>query len=488
MQYVCGWNSGKRHVKIYYSACAKTKLLMEEISCANVYLCEDCKARIGVVENVKEDAPPMKKLRNETTTCCQACFGLSDRLQDITDQIEATYFSSGFQAVSTFLLCISVRSSPLLVYQSAVWYHYQEEDGYQLLNTSPPNITSLKNFIKVNLIEQLEKKLILRHSADSPFEITVSIDTVASKEVTTLLQCLQDKQQAVVRKKKSSQFSLQRITNLLSTATAADFQQSGLYPPPVFTTSCNCVVTFYHQPIFIGGRYNKYSRELSQSPWLIDGVKKTEYSVQELIVPFIQQKFSCKDIKFSSSGREDSDVRMLGNGRPFLLEIIEPKVGSAGFTSDGLAEVEQTINQNSHDLIKVRTLQLIDKDKTVAIKYGEENKRKVYSALIVTEKPITTDQLHCLNDTKELTILQKTPIRVLHRRPLLTRQRIIHSMNTQYINEQHFLLHLCTSAGTYVKEFVHGDFGRTVPNLCSILKQQVDIINLDVEEIEMEWP
>ena len=61
-------------------------------------------------------------------------------------------------------------------------------------------------------------------------------------------------------------------------------------------------------------------------------------------------------------------------------------------------------------------------------------------------------------------------------------------MSTQYINEQHFLLHLCTSAGTYIKEFIHSDFGRTVPNLCDILRQQVDIINLDVEEVEMEWP
>lgn len=44
-----------------------------------------------------------------------------------------------------------------------------------------------------------------------------------------------------------------------------------------------------------------------------------------------------------------------------------------------------------------------------------------------------------------------------------------------------FKLSLCTQAGTYVKEFVHGDFGRTTPNLCSILNCDVDIIALDVE-------
>lgn len=457
--------------------------------CTDVHLCEDCKARIGIVEKIEDEMPPQKKLRSETTTCCQACFGLSERLQELESQVEATYTSSSFKAVDTFLLCISIRSSALLVYQQAVWHYYQKEDRYQLLDSSPPNIASLKNFIKTRLIQQLEEKLQLKHLGDSPFEITVAIDTELPEQVNALLQSLQNKQQTVVRKKRSvNQFSLQHITSLLSTATATDFQQSGLCPPPVFATSCNIKVTLYHQPLFVGGRYNKYSRELSQTPWIIDGVKKTKHSVQELIVPAMQQKFSCKEIKFSSSGREDSDVRMLGNGRPFLLEIIEPTVGSAGFTSDSLAEVEQTINQNSYDLIKVRRLQLIDKDRTIAIKHGEETKKKLYSALITTKEPITTDQLDCLNDTKELVISQKTPIRVLHRRPLLTRQRIVHSMDTQYINERHFLLHLSTSAGTYVKEFVHSDFGRTVPNLCSILGQQVDIINLDVEEVEMEWP
>ena len=131
----------------------KSKYYMDEEvdSAASVCLCEDCKARIGIIEIMKDDAPPPKKLRNETTTCCQACFGLSDRLQEIADQVEATYISSGFQTVSTFILCISVRSSALIVYQQAVWEHYQKEDGYQLMNSSPPNIASLKNFIKISI-------------------------------------------------------------------------------------------------------------------------------------------------------------------------------------------------------------------------------------------------------------------------------------------------------------------------------------------------
>lgn len=34
---------------------------------------------------------------------------------------------------------------------------------------------------------------------------------------------------------------------------------------------------------------------------------------------------------------------------------------------------------------------------------------------------------------------------------------------------------------SYVKEFVHGDFGRTKPNLGDLLNSETDILQLDVE-------
>ena len=76
-------------------------------------------------------------------------------------------------------------------------------------------------------------------------------------------------------------------------------------------------------------------------------------------------------------------------------------------------------------------------------------------------------------------------------RPNSVRARTVYNMkvdfdienNEQLLISKEFLfkLTLCTQAGTYVKEFVHGDFGRTSPNLCSILNCDVDIIALDVE-------
>lgn len=45
----------------------------------------------------------------------------------------------------------------------------------------------------------------------------------------------------------------------------------------------------------------------------------------------------------------------------------------------------------------------------------------------------------------------------------------------------YFRLELNTQAGTYIKEFVHGDFGRTQPSLGDLLGSvNVDILALDV--------
>ena len=36
------------------------------------------------------------------------------------------------------------------------------------------------------------------------------------------------------------------------------------------------------------------------------------------------------------------------------------------------------------------------------------------------------------------------------------------------------------AAGTYIKEFIHGDLDRTLPNLGTLLDTDADIIQLDV--------
>lgn len=68
------------------------------------------------------------------------------------------------------------------------------------------------------------------------------------------------------------------------------------------------------------------------------------------------------------------------------------------------------------------------RDELVHIKTGEENKRKFYRALCILKEPATVETMQKLDIPNGFIVQQPTPLRVLHRRPLLTRPRQIHSV------------------------------------------------------------
>lgn len=86
-------------------------------------------------------------------------------------------------------------------------------------------------------------------------------------------------------------------------------------------------ITLQGPTIFVAGRYRKMSRVLCQSPWVLQGKRIMEECVSELIVDQVAPFFGVlpESVVFSSSGREDVDVRCLGNGRPFALEIADSR-------------------------------------------------------------------------------------------------------------------------------------------------------------------
>ncbi|XP_068135707.1 tRNA pseudouridine synthase Pus10 isoform X1 [Hyperolius riggenbachi] len=286
-------------------------------------------------------------------------------------------------------------------------------------------------------------------------------------------------------KNKQSIFTRMAVIKALDKIRDDDFRLQFPWPPTSPKTLCDLVdIQCSHAPVFVAGRYNKYSRTLPQTPWVIEGERKMESSVEELITEQLMALFKADSFNFSSSGREDVDVRTLGRGRPFAVELLNPH--KVEFTKQDMKDLQEKINRS--DKIKVRDLQIVTREAISHMKEGEEEKTKCYSALLWTEKAILKEDLEILDNAKELEIVQKTPLRVLHRRPLAGRLRLIHTMRTEYVDEHHFRLYLKTQAGTYIKEFVHGDFGRTVPNIGSLMKTTADILELDVESVDVDWP
>jgi tRNA pseudouridine synthase 10 len=258
-------------------------------------------------------------------------------------------------------------------------------------------------------------------------------------------------------------------------------------------TRCTCAMVPWHRPSYLGGRYLKWARGVPQSPWFADGGVVGEGSVQQSLEKFVVQSYRADGCKLNSAGREDMDVRMLGGGRPFILEVHNPRRPSA-FESDEERKAMETSLANEDDgVVTAVNVHPVDRAQYVKMHEGSAEKRKTYTAVCWADKFLTESDLKTLSRTAaELTIQQKTPTRVLHRRTSSTRPRVIHACEAYFLDEKtktskFFILELTAQAGTYVKEFVHGDFGRTSPSVCEILQREADILQLDVTDIVMEF-
>ena len=170
---------------------------------------------------------------------------------------------------------------------------------------------------------------------------------------------------------------------------------------------------------------------------------------------------------------------MLGNGREFIYEVKNAKKKSG----IDYITLEKEFNEKS-SLVKIYKVNKCDKKHFIHLKSSEDEKTKKYICVVWSSKTITDKDIEKINNIKNVQIVQKTPLRVLHKRVLKDREKKIIKLNViQKINEHFFTLEVLSSAGTYIKEFIHGDLGRSKPSLCDIINSQCDILQLDVEDI-----
>lgn len=310
------------------------------------------------------------------------------------------------------------------------------------------------------------------------------------------------------------------------------FRESATCSVPSLAVEYNVAV--WRRSFFLRGLYTKARRDVSQTPFYVPSDEDSTVmkrmgvtSVEEQILPVLT-KVACGGIsslnadparsdlifsmvKFHASGREDLDVRMLlplepqqdVGGRPFICQVVDALRMP---TMDQVQQVPRKINCLALD----SSSESCDNDELAGRRYGRnplgvdisdnftfvpslafknlqgetEEKVKYYGCLCWSERAISSqEELEERLGSFPLQLKQQTPIRVLHRRSRSIRVRHILSLKPTLIDEHHFRLNLSTDAGTYVKEFAHGDLGRTVPSVSSLLGCKTDILELDCEGI-----
>jgi tRNA pseudouridine synthase 10 len=225
--------------------------------------------------------------------------------------------------------------------------------------------------------------------------------------------------------------------------------------------------------VSIYGRYRKLERGIPQTEWV-----KFDTSVEELVAPPFLSAFRGTDAVFHGAGREDVDALMLGSGRPFVLEIKEPRRRDAD-----LEALEAEVNDETNGAVEVEGLCFVTYEMIERVKQHDAS--KTYRATVDFDEPVDESSFEGAIEALEgATIEQRTPHRVDHRRADLIRERTVLGIEGSLTDEYTATIEIHGEGGLYIKELVSSDEGRTEPSLAGLLGVEATVSALDVIDVE----
>ena len=247
-------------------------------------------------------------------------------------------------------------------------------------------------------------------------------------------------------------------------------------------------------PLFVAGRYRKYARDISSTHWkhMACGGRGcpqcgfkgffAEGSVGETIGLPLRASAQGRAYFFHGMGREDVDARMLGTGRPFVVEIAAPVRRKLP-----LARLCEEINAAGRGIVDVvGPLALVEGALVARVKSAQAE--KTYHVVVVAASPLPPDTARRVGSLAGVRVAQNTPCRVRHRRARLERRRRVMTSMATVLDARSFLWDVRTDSGMYIKELATGDGGRTVPSLTELLDVPLVVADLDVTAVHWRFP
>lgn len=225
--------------------------------------------------------------------------------------------------------------------------------------------------------------------------------------------------------------------------------------------------------VSIYGRYRKLERGIPQTEW-----EKFDESVEELVAPPFLSAFRGTEAVFHGAGREDVDALMLGSGRPFVLEIKQPRRRDAD-----LEELRAAVEEGTNGKVEVESLAFATHGMIERVK--EHDASKTYRATVDFVEAVEDADFEAAIDALDgATVEQRTPHRVDHRRADLIRERTVLDIVGSLTDEYTATVEVHGEGGLYIKELVSGDGGRTEPSLAGLLGVDATVAALDVIDVE----
>jgi tRNA pseudouridine synthase 10 len=246
-------------------------------------------------------------------------------------------------------------------------------------------------------------------------------------------------------------------------------------------------------PLLVAGRYRKLERGISQTIFhcrvcrgrgrdcaKCGGTGRLfAESVEEFVRPAIQRAANGRRSAFHGSGREDTDVRMLGTGRPFVVSVEKARRRSVD-----PAWVAAEVERASRGRVLVSDLSVVTRAR--ARQLTTDHGRKTYRAVVEPAGPadLPSDAPERLRALAGAELAQRTPQRVDGRRADLVRSRRVLGFAVEESGPRRLVASVQTEPGTYVKEMISGDDGRTVPSVAALLGVPCVCAELDVLAVD----
>ncbi|WP_243670162.1 hypothetical protein [Vulcanisaeta sp. JCM 16161] len=132
-------------------------------------------------------------------------------------------------------------------------------------------------------------------------------------------------------------------------------------------------------PIYISARYRKIRRLINKggrARWPIDKV---------------MQAYGAQDVVIHTGGEDPMGARVLGNGRPVILQVVRP-----GRRPD-VSDVYSLLNDSSYDIM-LNNLTRVKASAVVRMKARIRDYVITYRVLAITSSPVTDENIRSLHD------------------------------------------------------------------------------------------
>jgi len=351
------------------------------------------------------------------------------------------------------------------------------------VNLKPRECFLCRNNLNQQLYEKIASEAIreLKKHSVSSFLVGVTLDKeISDRELQVLLECGIEYAESIKREVK------REVGKLIRDKSA--FKPDFVNPEALVMISFNNDFTSYQleveiKPILLYGRYWKLARRISQVPWYTpSGVKKYPLSVQEYVEKVFKELLGASRVVIHAAGREDVDARMIGSGRPLVIEVKSPVQRGID-----IEEIKKSIESQGPAPLILSVESVVPRKTVSALKELSKRASKVYRVCVYSphEDVGESDLMRLEEVFNNITVHQKTPLRVLRRRRReRERVRRVYAVKTFKISSMLFEALIHCDGGLYIKELVHGDQGRTVPSFASTLNKILIPVELDVLCVE----